>query len=64
MTLVELTMLPPCPQIMLTHEQDGKFFWFTSRMGTNKLFCGATLWGGNGGINQSKEVESCVDIIT
>ena len=32
-------------------------------MGTNKLFCGATLWGG-GGINQSKEVESCVDIIT
>ena len=25
MTLVELTMLPPCPQIMLTHEQDAKF---------------------------------------
>ena len=25
---------------------------------------GATLWGGNGGINQSKEAESCVEIIT
>ena len=63
MTLVEVTMLPPCPQIMLTHEQDGKFFWYHKQDGY-KLFCGATLWGGNGGINQSKEVESCVEIIT
>ena len=42
-------------------------FGITSKMGTNKLFCGATLWGGgggNGGINQSKEVEAGVDIIT
>ena len=42
-------------------------FGVTSKVGTDKLFCAATLWGvggGNGGINQSKEVESCVDIIT
>ena len=54
MTLVELTMLPPCPQIMLTHEQDGKFFWYHKQDGY-KLFCGATLWGEMGGLTNQKK---------
>ena len=64
MTLVELTI--SLPKILLTHEQEGKFFWCHKQDGY-KLHVHSFVvqhCRGSGGINKSKEIASCVDIIT